>query len=256
LNASAAASPKHKQQCGQTSNLTETEKNMKSQTLFMGLISGLLGLFGCGHGKTTNEVSQTDTTKVQTINPNDILFTTPTLNNALPVFEEKTDTCAFFHEDEWRQIEFVSKNQKASIDKEIAKIKDIYDNQSHKGDSYVGYKNVAVRDLITEPLTVDFSRLKSYLTDKPIKMQGLGLENNPGQVKGGFFFNINGVNYYGLVDNNIVKTFCIYSSDSEQDLKSATDNLAKFLATEKLYLIDWRAMHVFDETNIKTDLVK
>jgi hypothetical protein len=229
---------------------------MKNLTLFMGLISGLLGLLGCGDNKTTNKTSQTDTAKIQTINPNDILFTTPTLNNALPDFKEKTDTCVFFHEDEWRQIEFVSKNQKASIDKEIIKIKDIYDNQSHKGENYVGYKNVAVRDLITEPLFIDFSKLKSYLTDKPIKIQGLGLDNNTGQVKGGFFFNINGVNYYGLVDNNTVKTFCIYSSDSEQDLKSATVNLAKLLAAEKLYLIDWRAMHVFDETNIKTGLVK
>ena len=229
---------------------------MKNLTLFMGLISGLLALLGCENGKTTNKTSQSDTAKVQTINPNDILFTTPTLNNALPSFKEKTDTCAFFHEDEWRQVEFVSKNKKASIDKEILKIKDICDNQSHKGDVYVGYKNVAVRDLITDPLSVDFSKLKSYLTDKPIKIQGLGLDNNPGQVEGGFFFNINGVNYYGVVDNNIVKTFCIYSSHSEQDLKSATANLAKLLATEKLYLIDWRAMHVFDETNIQTDLVK
>jgi hypothetical protein len=229
---------------------------MKHQTLFMGLLSGLLGLFGCGDSKTTNKTAQNDTTKVQTINPNDILFTTPTIDNALPQFKEKTDSCAFFHEDEWRQIEFVTKNQKASIDKEFAKIKDIVDNQSHKGESYIGYKNIAVRDLITEPLSVDFSLLKSYLTKNPIKIQGLGLDNNPGQVRGGFFFNVNGVNYYGVADNNIVKTFCIYSSDSEQDLKASTENLAKLLTAEKLYLIDWRAMHVFDETNIKTDLVK
>jgi len=239
------------------SNLIDTAKiSMKNRILFMGLLSGLLGLFGCGDSKTTNKTAKNDTAKVQTINPKDILFTTPTIDNALPQFKEKTDTCAFFHEDEWRQIEFVSKNQKASIDIEIAKIKDIVDNQSLKGESYMGYKNIAVRELITEPLSIDFSLLKSYLTGKPIKMQGLGLDNNPGQVKGGFFFNINGVNYYGVSENNIVKTFCIYSADSKQDLKASTESLAKFLATEKLYLIDWRAMHVFDETNIKTDLVK
>ena len=240
-----------------TSKLIDTAKIiMKNRTLFMGLLSGLLGIFGCGENKTSNKEIKNDTANIQTINPNDILFTTPTLNNALPDFKEKTDTCSFFHEDEWRQIEFISKSQKASIDKEIAKIKYIIDNQSHKGESYVGYKNVAVRDLIIEPLSVDFTKLKSYLTDNSIKIQGLGLDNNPGQVKGGFFFNVNGVNYYGLVDNNIVKTFCIYSADSEQDLKASTGNFAKFLATEKLYLVDWRAMHVFDETNIKTDLVK
>jgi hypothetical protein len=225
---------------------------MKNRILFMGLLSGLLGFFGCGDNKTTNKTTTNDTT----INPNDILFTTPTLNNALPDFKEKTDTCSFFHEDEWRQIEFVSKSQKKSIDKELAKIKDILDNQSHEGKGYVAYKKVAVRDLITESLSINFPKLKSYLTDKPIKMQGLGLDNNPGQVKGGFFFNVNGVNYYGVLENNIVKTFCIYSADSEQALKASTNNLAKFLSTEKLYLVDWRATHVFDETNIKTDLIK
>lgn len=213
----------------------------------MGLLSGLLGLLGCGNNKTSDKTSENGSTKVQTMNPNDILFTTPTLNNALPDFKEKTDSCAFFHEDEWRQIEFITKDQKVSIDKEIAKIKDIYDNHSHKGAGYTAFKNVAVRDLITQPLSVDFSKLKSYLTDKPIKMQGLGLENNTGQVKGGFFFAINGVNYYGLTDNNFVKIFCIYSADSDKELKSATENLTKLLAAEKLYLVDWRSMKVFDE---------
>lgn len=221
----------------------------------MGLISGLLGLLGCGNSITDSKTTQKDST-AQTVNLNDILFTTPTLNNGLPEFKDKTDTCAFFHEDYWRQIEFISKDQKSSIDKEILKIKDVFDNHTHKSETYHAFKKVAVRDLITQPLTIDFSKLKSYLTDKPIKMQGLGLENNPGQVKGGFYFSVNGVNYYGLADNNIVKTFCIYSADSDESLKSSVDNLSKLLATEKLYLVDWTAMHVFDETNIKTDLVK
>ena len=220
----------------------------------MGLLSGLLGLLGCGDTKTSNE-SHNDSSKVQTMNPNDILFTTPTLNNSLPNFKEKTDSCAFFHEDEWRQIEFITKDQKVPIEKEIAKIKDIYDNHSHKGDEYTAFKSVALRDLITQPLSLDFSKLKSYLTDKPIKMQGLGLENNSGQVNGGFFFAINGVNYYGVTVNNTVKTFCIYSASSNNDLKSAANNIAKLLATENLYLVDWRSMKVLDETNIKTDLV-
>lgn len=221
----------------------------------MGLLTGLLGFFGCNN-KATDKTSQGDTSKVVTMNPNDILFTTSTLNNALPDFKEKTDTCAFFHEDEWRQVEFISKDQKSSIDKEFVKIQDIYDNYSHDGGTYMGFKKVAVRDLITQPLSVDFSKLKSYLTDKDIKIQGLGLENNEGQVKDGFFFAVNGVNYYGLLDNNTVKTFCIYSADGDKELKEATNNLSKFLATEKLYLVDWRARKAFDETTIKTELVK
>lgn len=73
---------------------------MKLIILAMGLLSGLLGFFSCGDTKIGNQTSQKDNSKVQTINLNDILFTTPTLNNALPDFRKKTDSCAFFHEDE------------------------------------------------------------------------------------------------------------------------------------------------------------
>lgn len=229
---------------------------MTKSTFIMGLLTGLLGLFSCGDINSSDKKSQDTNTSEQKMDLDNLLYTTPTIENVLPEFTEKTEVCAFFHEDLWRQIEFISKDQKSSIDKEIAKIKDIYDNHSHKGGDYMGFKNIAVRDLITKPISIDFSKLKSYLTDKPIKMQGLRLENNPGQVKGGFYFSIDGVNYYGLVDNNIVKTFCIYSADSDQELKSSTDKLSILLKTENLYLVDWRVMNVFDETNIKTDLVK
>jgi hypothetical protein len=224
---------------------------MTKQNLIMGVLTGLLGLFGCNN-KTADKTSKVDTSKVVTMDPNDFLFTTSTLNSALPDFKVKTDTCAFFHEDEWRQVEFISQKQKSTIDKEFVKIQDIYDNHSHDGGTYTAFKKVAVRDLITEPLSVDFSLLKSYLTDKEIKIQGLGLENNEGQVVGGFFFAINGVNYYGLLDNKTVKTFCIYSADSDKELKEATTNLSKLLAAEKLYLVDWRARKLYDETTIKT----
>jgi hypothetical protein len=228
---------------------------MKNQILIMGVLSGLLGLLGC-NSETTDKSSHANTSSSQKIDLDNALFTTPTLENALPPFKEKTDSCASFHEDEWRQIEFISKDQKESIDKEIVKIKDIYDNYSHKGNDYIAFKKVAVRNLITQPLAINFTKLKSYLSDKEIKFQGLELQNNPGQVKGGYFFTVDGVNYYGLVDNNIVSSFCIYSADSNQQLKAAGDKLAKFLEKENLYLVDWRAMHVFDEKNIKTDLVK
>lgn len=223
----------------------------------MGIISQLLGLFGCSNGKTDKQTSQDEET-VQTINPNDILYTTPTLENALPDFEDKTDTSNLrFHEDEWRQVEFISKDQKASIDTEIAKIKDVYDNHTHTGDSYTAFKKVAVRELIAQPLTVDFAKLKSYFKDNDIELAGVSLDNNPGQVKNGFSFTINGITYYGLLDdNNNVATFCIYSADSQESLKASTDNLSNILETERLYLVDWRAVNVFDEGNIKTDLVK
>ena len=230
---------------------------MKCFSLLLAHFSGLIILIGCADNNNKSTTSNTDSSKAQAVDLSNALFTTPTIENALPDFKEKTDSCFSFHEDDWRQVEFISKNQKALIDKEIEKIKNIVDNQSQKGEGYIGYKSVAVRTLIPMPLSVDFPKLKSFLTDEPILVQGLGLDNNSGQVSGGFFFNTKGVGYYGIVDNtNTVKTLGIYSVDSEQEMKEATIYLAKFMVAEDLYLVDWTAMNVFDEVTIKTDLVK
>ena len=222
----------------------------------MGLISGLLGLLGCDNKKADNQ-SKIDSSKVEMINPNDILFTTPTLENALPDFENSSDTTNLhFHEDDWRQIEFVSKDQKKIIDKEIAKIKDIFDNFAHKGDTYTAFKKVAVRELITQPLTLDLTEIKSYLADKNLLVKGLSLDNNEGQVRNGFSFTANGVEYYGQFDNNKnVKWFCIYSADNYKSLKSSIPSLSRLLKDKSLYLIDWREMKTLDENSIKTDFV-
>ncbi|MES2617773.1 MAG: hypothetical protein V4613_07840 [Bacteroidota bacterium] len=229
---------------------------MKINTSIIGSLALAIALLGCNNGPATKTSPKDSAKTTTTIDPNALLFTSATINDALPAFEEKKDTCTFINEDEWRQIEFISKDYKTDIDKEIADIKNIYDNFSHDGETYSAYKKIAVRKLITQPLSIDFSKLKAYLTNKAISMEGLAIENNPGKVKGGFFFTVNGISYYVVVDNNTVKTFCIYSCDSDAELKAGSVQLAKLLEKEKLYLVDWRAMQVYDEVTIKTQLAQ
>jgi len=212
------------------------------------IFGGIFSLFGCDSPKP--EPQKPDET-VQKINLDNILYTTPTINNSLPQFTEKTETCVVFHEDDWRQTEFISKNQKASIDKEIQEIRDVLENHSHHGDSYTGYRKLTVRELITEPLTVDFEKLKSYLTDDDIELSGVELGNNDGQVNGGFYFSTNGINYYGQRDNQLVGIFCIHSVDS---FGTSLENLSRLLKEENLFLVDWRSATVYDEITILTDL--
>jgi hypothetical protein len=195
---------------------------------------------------------QRDSSNMSTVNPNTMRFAIPTINDALPEFTAKVDTCAFFHEDDWRQIEFVSKDQREAIGYEFLKIQNVYE----RSDSTNGFSDVAVRTLITKPLSIKLSTLKSYLTSKKIKMLGLGLENNEGQVKDGFFVEIEGVNYYGIANDGIVSTLGIFSVKGESELRAATKKLAKLLKAEKLYLVDWKYMNLYDEINIESDLLK
>jgi hypothetical protein len=227
---------------------------MKYKIIVIGILSGLIGLFGCANHIKKSEKKKNS---IQPTILNNVLFTTPTIENVLPEFEDKTDpTNLQIPEDEWRQIEFVSKNQKRFIDLEISKIKNIYENYSHKADTYIAFKDVAVRDLITQSLNISFQKIQSSLTNSDITIKGVSLFNNPGQVKNGFSFSANGIKYYGQYDsNNNVKWLCIYLDSSKENLRPSTEGLSMLLKTENLYLVAWIQMKVFDESSILTDLI-
>src|SRR5688500_9480999 len=103
---------------------------MKTRICNLLLIFILITVNGCGEKKTKSADNSI------AVHPDSILFTTPTLENNLPPFRDKTDSCVSIHEDEWRQIEFISKENKSYILMEIEKIKDIFDNHSHKSETY------------------------------------------------------------------------------------------------------------------------
>ncbi len=84
------------------------------------------------------------------------------------------------------QIEFISKDQKASIDQEIDSITYIFEHEMHQGKDYSAFKNLHVRQLITKPISVTFEKMKSYLGDTKNEIAGITVNGNIGQVKNGF----------------------------------------------------------------------
>ena len=220
----------------------------------MGILSGLLTFFGCSNPKKGHLITTTGSSgKDTTINVNDILATTPTIENTFPDFENKTDSTDLqILEDDWRQIEFISKDQKSSIQTEIDSINYIFEHKVHKGPGYLGFKDIYVRRLIEHPLSIPLNRILSYLGGGDTKQSGLAILNNSGRVKNGFSLVCNGVEYYGLKDNkNNVTTFCISGAESDKDLDNGIKKLSKFLKSENLFLVHWTHTIMFDETNIQ-----
>jgi len=226
---------------------------MKQLLIFMGLISGLFTFLGCNNSKQ-NKIIATDTSgNVQTINPNELLMTIPTIENTFPEFENKTDTNNLkILEDDWRQIEFVSKNQKALIDQEIDSITYIFDHEMHQGKDYSAFKNLYVRRLISKPVSLTFEKVKMYLGDSKVKLAGITINGNGGQVKNGFSISSMGFNYYGIKDeNNVVSVLCFYVADTDEGSEISVDKISKFLKAENLYLVDWIHRKIIDEKNVK-----
>ncbi len=219
----------------------------------MGLISVLLSLFGCNNQKENKIIATDSSGNIQTINPKDILMTIPTIENTFPDFENKTDSNNLkILEDDWRQIEFISKDQKTSIDQEIDSITYIFEHEMHQGKDYSAFKNLHVRRLITKPISLSFEKFKSYLGDAKNEIAGITVNGNNGQIKNGFSISSEGLNYYGVKDkNNNVSVLCFYGADTDNDLVKSIDKISKLLAIEKLYLVDWINRKVVDEKNIK-----
>jgi hypothetical protein len=226
---------------------------MKQLLIFMGLLSGLLSFFGCNNQNESKIIATDSSGNVQTINSNELLMTIPTIENTFPDFENKNDTNNLkILEDDWRQIEFISKDQKTSIDQEIDSITFIFEHEMHQGKDYSAFKNLHVRRLITNPISLSFEKVKNYLGDTKNEIAGITVNGNGGQVKNGFSISSEGLNYYGIKDdNNNVSVLCFYGADTDRDLAKSTDKISKLLATENLYLVDWIHTKLIDEKNIK-----
>ena len=85
------------------------------------------------------------------IDPNDILFSSPSICDSIPgVNEEPVSGNEFvLAEDDWRQLEFVSKDLASVVDDEIAKIRRILKNAAGR--------EIHLRSNPEVPLVNDFS---------------------------------------------------------------------------------------------------
>ena len=225
---------------------------MIKQIFIVAFLAMTLGVLGC-KSKEDNQKSTEQVLIKPEIKRTDTLSEESTIPNVMPEFIPKTDSGRTINEGYWRQFEFVSKDQKTLIEKEFEKIKDVQDNYKFDSASVYGYKKVAVRDLMTQQLSIPLSKLESYFPEKKLKLEGLAIKNHPGQVRNGFFFQEGGISYLGILENGIIKTLCIYSAESDSEWREATPYLSTILKKENLYLVDWSYRTITDEKNIFTN---
>lgn len=200
--------------------------------------------------KENNKKSTDEVLIKPQVKPTDTLSPEATLPNIPPEFIPKTDSGRTINEGYWRQFEFVSKDQKTAIEKEFEKIRDVQENYMVDSASTFGYKKVAIRDLMTQQLSIPLSRLESYFPGKKLSLEGLAIKNHPGQVRNGFFFQEGGISYLGILENGVIKILCIYSSESDSEWAEASSYLSTLLKKENLYLVDWEYRTITDEKNI------
>ncbi|HEY7093015.1 MAG TPA: hypothetical protein VH393_07540, partial [Ktedonobacterales bacterium] len=133
---------------------------------------------------------------VATMDPRKILFTLPTLDATLPPLDEHVmasgSQALELHEDDWRQIEFVSAKHAREIEAELADIKTIYQNHRVDNGSFLGFYEIHMRKRIPAPLDppLALDEVEATLGALMRSHDAISFEGAPGIVPASFAFQI------------------------------------------------------------------
>ena len=162
--------------------------------------------------------------QIKHVDPRTILFSLPTLENALPPMQDGDGCDALrIHEDDWRQVELVAARFEPEIAAEFAAIREV-----HAEREGIGYRRLHVRERIPEPLAG--VALTRDAVSKGARRQ-LAFDESPGVVAGGFAFDLADGALYGREEARrvvVVGAWC-----------AAPEVLADIARPHKLIIVDW-----------------
>ena len=150
-------------------------------------------------------------TPQQMVDPKDILFSLPTINDRMCVLRKTNslEGMLVIHEDDWRQVEFISNRLLGDIAAEINSIKAIHAT-SRQGS---GFNKLHVRKLIEEPIdsnVVRCSELKKIFNISK-EFTGFGIANPMTVAEHGFAFETtDGLQFYGVLNQESDIVFFVF----------------------------------------------
>lgn len=157
--------------------------------------------------------------KLQYMNPNDILFTMPTISNELPQTitspQDKNDYEYSLVEDDWRQNEFLNRSSIPQIEIEFKIIQEIKLNGKDVDSKFTAFENCHPRDTIGEPhLKIDLHEFKELL-----EIEAFGnLKFEKEYIKNGFALKTKATTFYGIVVQGRITHLCVNElSDKTSD---------------------------------------
>ena len=150
--------------------------------------------------------------KVEYANPQDILYTLPTLANELPGMAEAPLFPGFelsIHEDDWRQNEFLPRAALPLVAQEAAAIERVWTDFGNLTSSSVQtFRHLHVRERLgASGLSLDLARLQEVLgASRPGSVK---FQDQPGFVRNGFALQTTTALYYGIVEDFTVTHLCM-----------------------------------------------
>jgi hypothetical protein len=181
--------------------------------------------------------------KIGTIDPNEVLFTLSTICDALPPIAEGSSKLGKqvleIHEDDWRQVEWITDSQSDLIETELTAIRRIYETEREG----IGFRNLHVRQAVTTPLrgdTIRLDELRSLLGDCTAWLDGVSFRGVAGVVQDSFAARLlSSIDIFGIAREGVVESFCFHCPRTNNAPQPDVRKLAEFARSRALLLVDW-----------------
>lgn len=178
--------------------------------------------------------------KVAMVDPSKILFSMPSICNSLAEVDEVPKTTGSeltVHEDNWRNIELISRAQRNEI---VTNLKAIY--RIHNEESVgQGFKTMHLREDILFPfksVNLPLSELDNF--EKTKTFSGLSFLNQNKIVIDGFaFLTTGGITWFGRQKDGLVRELCIATCASNDQTMKDVEILVKLMEKYDLVFVDW-----------------
>lgn len=181
--------------------------------------------------------------KIEYVEPNDIWYTIPTIENSFPNLVATApfgDFSIEIHGDDWLQQEFISSKNAELIEQMLEQIRESASESNENGE-IISYKNCYVRNFKAIKITdnIYLHDIQKYL--EADKLGSLVFSNDyHGFADKTFVIEALGTYFYGqLHDDNSLQTFAIYDIGSVND----SQKLQVFAKEMNLNFVDWVGMY-------------
>lgn len=174
--------------------------------------------------------------------PGEILFSLATISDDLGGVAGDAlpgEKILAIHEDDWRQVEFVSQNFTNELAQELAGIQNIYQNQR----SGVGFKKVHVRKRIPSPLenqSIALSDLETIFHPQA-KFDSVGFQRTRGTIPNSFAWKLDrSLIIWGVTDNSgKVVRLCVRGIPESGNVVRFSETFSALNSRYKLVFVDW-----------------
>lgn len=174
----------------------------------------------------------------------DVFYTTPTIENIFPEVEYTEPSIVkglTVHEDDWRQIEFVSTSLIDLVKEEITSIQRIFEEQSKESEAGLFFKEIHLRMKIPNPIAspIPIERLENYFNNE-VQNGEYGFYDR-GKSKFGRYMKSHGFEFYAIVIDNLVHVLGFHGLNSWDKLSEIKKCLRTLMEEQNLVIADWRA---------------